>query len=194
MKNKHVNSVDYDDYNFEKIVEENAGIITSIIKNMELECGHFKLSWEDLYQEGLIALHNAYKNYNPKQNVKFSTYAYMIINRSLHRYYYQQITHYQNESYSLDNVELYDHNKLIGDNLVGDHGLRYELEDKKTMADKFFTILSLEDQHIVALRINNNSYKEIAEKLNITVKRVDNRLLRIKDRFTKNNMTYNYGI
>lgn len=34
---------------------------------------------EDLYQVGVIGLINAFNNYNPKYNVKFSTYAYPFI-------------------------------------------------------------------------------------------------------------------
>lgn len=188
MKSKHINNVDYDEREFEKIVKEHGGLIVSIIKNLELECGHFKISFDDLYQEGLIALYNAYKNYNKEEKAKFSTFAYMVISRSLKRYHHQQMNKYQNESYSLDSLEHLDYYPAIGDYIAGDHSIRYANEEKRDKLDKLFTILNIEDQHIVALRINKNSYKQIAEKLNITTKRVDNRLLRIKDRFSKNNV------
>lgn len=188
MKDTHIKKVGCDEREFERIVKENGKIITSIIKNLELECGHFKISFDDLYQEGLIALHDAYLNYDDSLKAKFSTFAFMVINRTLHRYYFQQINKYKNESYSLDNNELYDYNSLIGDYVAGDHSIRYGIEERRNKIDKLFTILNLEDQNIVALRANNNTYKQIAEKLNISVKRVDNRLLRIKDRFVKNNL------
>lgn len=193
MKQNHTKSVNYDEREFEKVVNDNKALITSIIKNMELECGHFKLSWDDLYQEGLIALHEAYVNYDGRQETKFSTFAYMVIHRKLHKYYYQQITHYQNEIYSLDNTDLFDYNSRIGDYVAGDHGIRYEAEDRQNRIDKLFTVLNEEDQYIVALRAYKNTYEEIANKLNISKKRIDNRLLRIKDRFIKNNMGCAYG-
>lgn len=192
MKNTHLNLMGCDEREFEKIVKENGKIITSIIKNLELECGHFKLSHEDLYQEGLIALHNAYLNYDEKLDAKFSTFAYMVINRSLHRFYYQQMNRYKYETYSLDNTDLFDYNSVVGDYEAGDHGIRYMIEDRRNRIDKLFTILNLEDQNIVALRANQNTYKQIAEKLNITVKRVDNRLRRIKDRFIRNNANLSF--
>lgn len=189
MNSKHIKrNVDYDEREFEQVLSENIGMIKSLISKLELECGHFKVCWEDLYQEGLIALYNAYANYKKDSNCKFSTFAYMVVNRSLKRYHYQQMTKYNKECYSLDNVELYDHRTLISDNVVGDHDLKYTTQDKRDKIDKLFMVLNNEDQQIVALRANNNTYKEIAKKLNISYKRVDNRLLRIKDRFVKNNM------
>ena len=41
---------------------------------------------EDLYQVGVIGLIEAYNNYNPKYNVKFSTYAYPFILGEMKRF------------------------------------------------------------------------------------------------------------
>lgn len=41
---------------------------------------------DDFLQEGRLALLHAQKSYNPNKGVQFSTYAYVIISNTLHRY------------------------------------------------------------------------------------------------------------
>ena len=41
------------------------------------------------------------------------------------------------------------------------------------------------DYSIISMRMDNKSYKEIAEELNISTKKVDNRLARIKKHLAK---------
>lgn len=191
MRNIVVKNPDYDEKEFEKIIEENKNMITSIIKRMELECGHFRISKDDLFQEGLIALHEAYAYYDKSQKVKFSTFAYMVIKRCLTRYYYQSVERYQHEVYSIDTIELFDHHPLANDYEIHDDSFKYVSEDSEERVDKLFRRLKEEDQHIVALRCMNNTYDEIAEKLNITKKKVDSRLSRLRIRFKEYKNYYN---
>lgn len=58
----------------EEIILENSNLIYSITKYFE-KYGNK----EDLYQAGCIGMMAAYKNYDPNQNVKFTTYAYPYI-------------------------------------------------------------------------------------------------------------------
>lgn len=175
--------MDYDEREFNKLVKENSKLISSIIKTLELEYGHFKVSSDDLYQEGLIALHEAYTKFNKDEGVKFSTFAYMVIKRNLKKFYFTCLKRYQNEYYSIDTIDLFDHTPLAGISLEAhDVGVKYNLEERNDRVDKRFIKLKQEDQHIVALRCLNNTYEEIADKLNITKKKVDSRLSRLKIR------------
>lgn len=56
------------------LIRENSSLIYSITKYFE-KYGNK----EDLYQAGCIGMMLAYKNYDPTQNVKFTTYAYPYI-------------------------------------------------------------------------------------------------------------------
>lgn len=176
IKNK-----DYDEKQFDKIVKDHKKMIIALIKNLELEYGAFKVSSEDLYQEGLIALHDAYKKYDSSNGTKFSTFAYMVIKRKLNKFYFQSLERYRNEMYSIDSIELFDHHPMANNFEVHDSGINYNASIERV--DKLFIGLKPEDQNIVALRCLNNTYNEIAKKLNISKKKVDSRLSRLRIRF-----------
>ena len=116
-------------------------------------------------------------------NTKFSTFAYTCIKRRVHAYY-RKCTHlYCVECVSLDN------------SVVKDSGLIYgiqkeqeSIKDKMEVLNKLMTQLNYEDRTIVDMRIKNYSYKEISDYLNIKEKRIDNRLMRIKNRLSKSDL------
>lgn len=65
----------------EKLIEDNKNLIYSIahyFKNYQ--------SKEDLYQVGCVGLLKAYKNYDPNNNTKFSTYAFSYILGEMRQY------------------------------------------------------------------------------------------------------------
>lgn len=190
MKDLHnIKCVDYDEKNFEEVVKENEGLIRSIIGTFDLEYGHYMVSKDDMYQEGLIALYDAYINYDKQKDVKFSTYAYVLIKRAIRKCYQSHINKYKHESFSIDTIDLVDHSAIISDCSVSDSVMdNIKADEIRNKIDRQFKILKQEDQKIVALRALNNTYEQIADKLNITSKKVDNRLFRIKERFLKNNI------
>ena len=52
--------------------------------------------------------------------------------------------------------------------------------------------LNYEDRTIVDMRMNNYSYEEISNKLNINRKRVDNRLNKIKKKYANGSLPGTY--
>ena len=62
--------------------------------------------------------------------------------------------------------------------------LKIEME----VLNKLMTQLNYEDRTIVDMRIKNYSYKEISDYLNIKEKRIDNRLMRIKDKLSRSDL------
>ena len=79
-----------------EIILDNRNLIYSVIHR-------FKGSdYDDLYQVGCLGLINAYHNFNPSMNVKFSTYAYPFIVGEIYRY----IANNRNIHMSPDNVRL----------------------------------------------------------------------------------------
>lgn len=67
--------------NLDEVVKENSNLVYSI-------CSKYRnyADIEDLYQEGIIGLIRAYKNFKPEYNVKFSTYAFTFIVGEVNKY------------------------------------------------------------------------------------------------------------
>ena len=68
------------DNNLQDLILENSNLIYSIIHRFRSK------EIEDLYQAGCIGLIKAYKNYNPKENTKFTSYAYNFILGEIYQY------------------------------------------------------------------------------------------------------------
>ena len=65
--------------NYEKLVKKIAGEQLALINDTAIE-------YDDLYQEGIIALYLSYGNYKELGPAKFSTYAYISIKRRIKRF------------------------------------------------------------------------------------------------------------
>ena len=83
----------------------------------------------------------------------------------------------------------------MDNSVVKDSGLIYgiqkeqeSIKDKMEVLNKLMTQLNYEDRMIVDMRIKNYSYKEISDYLNIKEKRIDNRLMRIKDKLSRSDL------
>lgn len=167
----------------EEMINNYRQMIFSIINEYDLEYGDFKISSDDLYQEGLIGIYDACRAYEEGKDVKFSTFAYLVIKRRVNRCYRNQLKNYVNECCSIDCIENKDKRKEFEVNTVSDNILTYRqesLEKKIRHLDDF-------DRQIVMLRLEDMSYLEIAKKLDVSKKRIDNRLYKLRKKFTKYN-------
>lgn len=81
----------------EDILENNEFIVYSVISRY---LNYFDR--DDLYQVGMIGLINAYKNYNPNCNTKFSSYAYFYVKGEVTKY----IREFNSLKISKDIIEL----------------------------------------------------------------------------------------
>lgn len=163
---------------FNNLLSLHSRMIYSIINSYNRENGDFKISEDDLYQEGSIGLYEAIFTYDENMNVKFSSYAYNIIrNRILNEIRYQSRI-YDKERFSLDN---YDFSKGNLSYLASDNTSSYYKDcTYDTVLDNVMSNMSNEDRMIVKMRRENISYKQISDALSITTKRIDNRISLIK--------------
>ena len=157
-------------------------MIHSIINDYDLECGDFTVSRDDLFQEACIGIYEACFAYRSENNTKFSTLVYLIVKRRINRFYKNHIKRYVNESYSLDNMELLDHREEVKSNCVSEDPVAYH---RNREAHKIIGSLSDFDREILLLRMKNYSYAEIAEKMNTTAKKVDNRLYKLRKKYLR---------
>lgn len=165
------------------IVKEFELMIYSIINSYELEYGDYLISKEDLFQEGCLGLIEACKSYKPNDNTKFSTYAFVVIERRIQRAFFSMLKPYKKE-YSFDKFEFID--RMDSLQAVCDNTSTYYANEEieRLCNEVYMTDL---DKNIIRLRLANYSYKEISEILKITPKKVDNRIVRIKKMYKNNN-------
>ena len=167
-----------DERAFEELLEEYHRMIFSIINSYNLESGDYAIDKLDLYQEASLALYEAVFSYEEERSVRFSSYAYMVMrSRVLNvlRHYYRT---YREENYSIDVSENPD---CFGAFAVSDIPFRYHREQEFLKNyHRFMKGLSSEDRKILEMRNRNCSYKQISDKLNINIKRVDNRLASLR--------------
>ena len=162
----------------EEIIEDYKLMIYSIINNFELGHGDYIVSKEDLFQEGCIGLIEACKSYRENDETKFSTYAFVVIERRIKRSFFKLLKPYQKE-FSFDKYDVLDHSDILKTPLVNERDIKYLTNNIENELDKLDYITEL-DKKIIELRLQNYSYKEIANELNITTKKVDNRITRLK--------------
>lgn len=152
---------------------------------------------EDIFQEGMIGLYKAVKNFNGDKHSSFKSFANMCIERQL-------ITaiktsnrqkHMPLNSYLSLNTSAY--NQEDSEDLM-------EVFNSHTMEDPLDTItkkeyyqfveesidknLSTFEKQVLQRFINGESYVDIAQKLDSSVKSVDNAIQRIRKKAMKNMM------
>lgn len=176
--NKRIKLVnDGDDNAVNELIQEFQLMIYSIISSYQLEYGDYLVSKEDLFQEGCIGLIEACKSYVENDNTKFSTYAFVVIERRIQRTFFRLLRPYR-EEFSFDKYEYLDRMECFKYDNVSDNKIKYNTNPNELLNElKYATEL---DKKIISMRIQNYSYKEIAKILNITTKKVDNRISRLK--------------
>ena len=136
------------------------------------------VEFDDLVQEGYIALNQAICNYDENSGILFYSYASLCINRHL-------ITYCRNmnskKNYILDN-SLSD--EVLYEN-APDFANPEQIVFSKLAYQQFVHIKCLFDinySSIFELRYNGFSYKEISALLDIPISTIDGRIYRIKNK------------
>ena len=170
-----------DDDAFKQLLSNHHNMIYRIINNFLLDRGDFSIDKEELYQEASLVLHRAVFTFEEDKNMKFSSYAYILIRNKISNLLRNYGRIYNEEMYSLDNASYYEKylNYAIEENPVSYHK---EAEFKRNL-DNFMETLNREDREILRLRNEEYSYKDISRVMNIHTKRIDNRLTSLKKRF-----------
>lgn len=149
----------------------------SILKGIEL-C--------DLVQECYILLDYAIKNFNQDNNNTFYTFFTVCIDRYLIQEYKKNNNNKNkllNESISLDQQDEDDNSliDLISDNKTPELEL-LTTEEFTNLYNKIINKLTNLEECVFILKINNFSYKEIANVLDKDIKSIDNTVQRIKNK------------
>ena len=166
---------------FESILLEFEPLISKVINSQLSEHGDYSIDKDDMRQVANIALFEACQKYSADKGMSFSSYVYLVIHSRIITYFKSCIKTYNYEYYSLDSEDRYLSNHI---DVVCDSAYSYHKEKQfeETLND-FVKSLPKLDQEIIKLKIEEIPYKEIGERLNISTKKVSNRLMRIKKKY-----------
>lgn len=129
---------------------------------------------EDLAQEGLLGLLNAISKFDSERRVKFSTFAEVCISNRMRTIL--------DKNRNVPVVET-DGSDISNDEAVlpdTPESIFIEKEHLSQLYNEIISLLSNREWKIFTLFLQGLSYKNIAEKLNISEKSVDNAIQRIR--------------
>lgn len=140
---------------------------------------------EDLIQEGTIGLIKAIREYSADNGKTFAAYAYICINNKLKdvvKASYREKNRFLSEALPLPD----------GEEITEAHGqeadpftVYIDKEEKENFYQKAKSLLSEKQLSVLRLYLEGYSYKEIAERLRVTAKTVDNALAAAKEKIKK---------
>lgn len=137
------------------------------------------IEYDDLVQEGLLGLFSAIKSFNSNSNTDFSSYAFVCIkNRILSacRNASRQKNYFLNSFISISDG-VFD---MPANKNTQPEELVISKENVRNINEKIKTVLSQQERKVIMLRLLGYSYKDIADKLSIKTKNVDNCVQSIK--------------
>lgn len=149
---------------------------------------------EDIYQEGMIGLYKAIRDFNPDKLSSFKAFAELCITRQI-------ITaiktatrqkHIPLNTYVSLNKPIYDDESdrtlldiLSGVKITDPEELVISKEEVKNISNEIGDILSDLEMKVLTLYLNGKSYQEIAIDLGRCSKSIDNALQRVKRKLEK---------
>ena len=166
---------------FSSLVSKYRHMIYKIIYSCHLDNGDYRYDEDDLFQEGCLALYKCVFSFEEDRNVRFSTYAYMIIRSKVKENLRAAARGRSEGIYSLEKASQHDLKDLVCCDPLKYHHEEQVKEELKI----FFKELSDEDRQILTMKEQEYSYKQICERLSIDRKRVDNRIRFLKKRLKK---------
>lgn len=146
------------------------------------------MDYNDLYQEGLIALNEAIAKYKEQKNIKFASFASVCIERkmvSLVRMASRKKHSILNDSYSLDYKKEDDSESFINllqSNKDNVEDILISKESTMQIINKINTSLSNLEKKVYELRLNGYSYDMIAKEMGKTPKAIERTLDRIRNK------------
>ena len=184
--------MEYSDYELVYMVKESEEALSYMVKKYEplfrkLAFSFVKkfpdkgLDVDDIVQQCRISLCNALDRFDDSNEVLFYSYLLVCLRRSIYNFarsyinkpsvfYYMDMENYETMSEFVDDLDV--------EKSVFDNSFSLELINFKHTLD-------IEHSCVFELRYNSFTYKEIAELLDINVKRVDNILFNVRKKLEK---------
>ena len=176
---------------FTRLIEKYSPLISSIVRKYFLA----GFEAEDWMQIGYVSLIKAIKGYKVDARASFSTYLYMVVSGDIKN----EVTKAKNNkhlalnnSYSLDvsfdddeedsfspwAYLFIDENASIEDEVINKQKVQILLDELKQKLD-------MQERKILSKYLQGYKYSEIAQKLNVSTKKVDNTITKAKKLVSK---------
>ncbi len=132
---------------------------------------------EDLFQEGLLALHYAACSFDENGDVPFSTYAGVCVRNRL----ISAVRTANTNKNRINNISVYlDDTESNSYSLNDPENILIIREDLEKLTDYIKTNLSKTELRVLSLYLDGSSYNKIASVLGITKKSCDNAMQRVR--------------
>lgn len=144
---------------------------------------------EDIYQEGLVGLYKAIRDYKNNQNATFKSFAAMCITRQIITAIKAatRFKHVPLNTYVSFEKKVYDQDSerrlidvLVGEKVIDPEALLIDQEEFLLLEKALRKVLSPLEWKVLTRYLNGVKYQDIAEDLNRPLKSIDNALQRIK--------------
>jgi RNA polymerase sporulation-specific sigma factor len=146
--------------------------VKGFLKNYRLN----SLEREDLIQEGMIGLFHAIETYDTEKNVKFSTYSNVCIKNRIYNSLHSLWAHKKKFDDQKDIEEIESRNNPESDTI--------STEISEELKAGISSLTGLE-RKVLDEYMGRKSYKSIASELEISTKKVDNILMKIKSKLSR---------
>ncbi len=143
--------------------------------------GMKELDADDLYQEGMIALLTAVRNYCAGLNSSFRTFASVCINNKLNsalRAHMREKNAPMRGYLSLSEPEVPE--EALTAHTLDPEQLVIQSEETDARNRRIETLLSLFERQVLKLYLSSYSYEEMSKQLGSSTKAVDNALQRVR--------------
>lgn len=175
---------DGDELAYNIMCSKYSSLIGKMAKNYYEKNKNVGIDYDDLYQEGLLALSNSLKDYDSSSSL-FYTFFILCCKREMERLIKSSRRHKHmilNDSISLNESVKNVEDIFIEDIISNDFDMEdyYISEDRCNKLYDFKYNLNNIEREIYELKLNNFSIKEISSLLDISYKKVDNSLQKIK--------------
>lgn len=164
-----------DDEAREIIFNKYISIVRKIASNYLTLAKMSRVEFDDLVQEGLIALNGAINNYNEKSGALFYTFASICIERRMISYCRKMSN---SKNYYLNTSLGEEFGYEVRDDRDPDYYLNEVLVEKDFI--RFKNLFDIFDSSIFELRYNGFSYKEISKLLDLPITVIDGRIYKIR--------------
>ena len=176
---------------FTRLIEKYSPLISSIVRKYFLA----GFDAEDLMQIGYVSLIKAIIGYKVDARASFSTYLYMVVSGDIKNGVTKATNNKHlalNNSYSLDvsfdddeedsfspwAYLFIDENASIEDEVINKQKVQILLDELKQKLD-------MQERKILSKYLQGYKYSEIAQKLNVSTKKVDNTITKAKKLVSK---------
>lgn len=172
--------------NDEELLDKWNGLVTYVLKKRYPYIYSWNNSCDDFKQEGLLALWSAIKSYDPSKNVSWPLYAFICVDRQIHRYF--DLTYSKFDANNSETIKSIDHNMLKDTN-----GKGYEtseiynevVADEHLYLDDFINSLTPIQKVIYQMSYEGKSQQEIMDMTFVSRQTIFTEKQKIREKFDK---------